>query len=222
MSRFTRLEVLNKILESHVVPLYYNKDPEICKNVLKSCYKGGLRVFEFTNRGDNAHEIFSELYKMASFDMPDLVLGAGSIIEPSTTALYIQLGAAFVVSPILNEEMAKVCNRRKVAWMPGCTSVSEVSKAEELGAEFIKIFPGDLGGPKFVKNIKGPMPWTQIMASGGVTPDPNNLKSWFDAGAAVVGMGGQLVTKEIIANNDWEKLTQLSKQIVDTVKKIFV
>lgn len=221
MPRFTRLEVLNKVLNAHVVPLYYNKDIETCKSVVKACYDGGLRVFEFTNRGDNAHEIFNELNKYAAVEMPDLVLGIGSVIEPATAALYIQLGAAFIVAPCLNEDMAKLCNRRKVAWMPGCMTVSEISKAEELGAEFVKIFPADLGGPTFVKNIKGPMPWAQIMTTGGVTPEPENLKSWFSAGAAVVGMGSQLVTKDIVANKDWAKLTQISKEVVATVEKIF-
>jgi 2-dehydro-3-deoxyphosphogluconate aldolase / (4S)-4-hydroxy-2-oxoglutarate aldolase len=221
MPRFTRLEVYNKIMEARVVPLFFHKDLETCKNVVKACYTGGLKVFEFTNRGDNAHEIFNELNKMAAKEMPDLVLGVGSVIEPATAALYIQLGAAFIVAPVLNEDMAKMCNRRKVAWMPGCMTVSEVSKAEELGAEFVKIFPADLGGPTFVKNIKGPMPWANIMTTGGVTPDPENLKSWFSVGTAAVGMGSKLVSKEIVANKDWKKLQETSKQIVDTVKEIF-
>ena len=221
MARFTRLEVYNKVMEAHVVPLYYNKDINICKSVIKACYDGGLKVFEFTNRGDNAHELFNELNKFAAKEMPELVMGVGSVIEPATAALYIQMGAAFIVSPVLNEDMAKMCNRRKIAWMPGCMTVSEISRAEELGAEFVKIFPADLGGPKFIKNIKGPMPWTQIMTTGGVTPDPENLKAWFNAGAACVGMGSQLVSKEIVANGDYDKLTAVSKDIVKTINSIF-
>jgi len=221
MPRFTRLEVYNRLMEARVVPLFFHKDFKTSKNVIKACYSGGLKVFEFTNRGDNAQEIFNELNKMAAKEMPDLVLGIGSVIEPSTAALYIQLGAAFIVSPVLNEDMAKMCNRRKVAWMPGCMTVSEVSQAEELGAEFVKIFPADLGGPAFVKNIKGPMPWTNIMTTGGVTPDPENLKSWFSVGTAAVGMGSKLVSKEIVDNKDWAKLQETSKQIVETVKEIF-
>lgn len=221
MPRFTRLEVLNKVNDAKVVPLFYHKDVEVCYNVIKACYEGGMKVFEFTNRGDNAHELFNELNKRAAKEMPDLVLGIGSVLEPSTAALYIQMGAAFIVSPVLNEDMAKMCNRRKVAWMPGCMTVSEISKAEELGAEFVKIFPADLGGPAFVKNIKGPMPWANIMTTGGVTPEADNLKAWFAAGAAVVGMGSQLVKKDIVANGDYAKLTAISKDVVKTIAEIF-
>jgi 2-dehydro-3-deoxyphosphogluconate aldolase / (4S)-4-hydroxy-2-oxoglutarate aldolase len=221
MPRFTRLQVLNKVNEAKVVPLFYHKDIDICRNVVKACYDGGLHVFEFTNRGDNANEIFNEINKIAAKEMPELVLGIGSVIEPSTAAMYIQMGAAFIVSPILNEDMAKMCNRRKVAWMPGCMTVSEISKAEELGAEFVKIFPADLGGPNFIKAVKGPMPWTQIMTTGGVTPEADNLKAWFGAGAAAVGMGSQLVTKDIVANKDWAKLTAICKEVVKTVNGIF-
>ena len=221
MPRFTRLEVLNKVMEAHVVPLYYNKDIEICRNVLKACYDGGLKVFEFTNRGDNAQEIFNELNKIAAKEMPDLIMGIGSVIEPSTAAMYIQMGAAFIVSPILNEDMAKICNRRKVAWMPGCMTVSEISKAEELGAEFVKIFPANLGGPKFIKAVKGPMPWANIMTTGGVTPDPENIKTWFDAGASCVGMGSQLITKQIVTDKDWTKLKNIAEGVVQTVNNYF-
>ena len=142
---------------------------DTCKKVLKACYDGGIRVFEFVNRGDFAHEIFSELNKYALKELPGMILGAGSIVEAATTALYIQAGANFIVSPLLNEEMAKTCNRRGVAWSPGCGTISEISKAQELGAEIVKLFPAaEIGGPSFVKAVKGPMPWTNIMPTGGV------------------------------------------------------
>src|SRR5690606_24165713 len=140
----------------------------------------GIRVFEFTNRGDYAHEVFTVLNKYAAQTLPEMILGVGSVVDAGTTSLYIQLGANFIVSPILNEDMAKVCNRRKVMWSPGCGSLSEINKAEELGAEVVKIFPGsEVGGPSFVKAVKGPCPWTNIMPTGGVTPTEDNLKGWF-------------------------------------------
>ena len=185
------------------------KTPRVCRNVIKACSDGGVKVFEFTNRGDFAHELFSDLNKWAEKEVPQLVMGVGSVVDPGTASLYIQLGANFIVSPVLNPEMAKVCNRRKVLWSPGCGSLSEISYAEELGAEIIKIFPGSsVGGPDFVKAIKGPCPWTSIMPTGGVEPTVDNLREWFEAGVTCVGIGSNLITKEIVQKKDWEGLAK--------------
>lgn len=220
MSRFTRIEVALAMKETGIVPVFYHKDLELCKKVLKACYDGGVKVFEFTNRGDYAHEVFGELNKWAAKETPDMMLGVGSVVDAGTTSLYIQLGASFIVSPILNAEMAKVCNRRKIAWSPGCGSLTEIGYAEELGAEVVKIFPGtEVGGPSFVKAVKGPFPWTSIMPTGGVEPTEENLSAWFKAGVHCVGMGSQLVTKDILANNDWAALTDKVKSALAIVKK---
>jgi len=220
MSRFTRIEVALAMKETGIVPVFYNKDLELCKKVLKACYDGGVKVFEFTNRGDYAHEVFGELNKWAAKEAPEMMLGVGSVVDAGTTSLYIQLGASFIVSPILNAEMAKVCNRRKIAWSPGCGSLTEIGYAEELGAEVVKIFPGtEVGGPSFVKAVKGPFPWTSIMPTGGVEPTEDNLSAWFKAGVHCVGMGSQLVTKDILANNDWAALTEKVKSALAIVKK---
>ena len=220
MSRFTRIEVALAMKETGIVPVFYHKDLELCKKVLKACYDGGVKVFEFTNRGDYAHEVFGELNKWAAKETPDMMLGVGSVVDAGTTSLYIQLGASFIVSPILNAEMAKVCNRRKIAWSPGCGSLTEIGYAEELGAEVVKIFPGtEVGGPSFVKAVKGPFPWTSIMPTGGVEPTEDNLSAWFKAGVHCVGMGSQLVTKDILANNDWAALTEKVKTALAIVKK---
>jgi len=209
MSRFKRITVAQKMEEGGMVPVFYSSDLAQSKAVVKACYEGGLRVFEFTNRGDFAHEVFAELRKWASIELPELMLGAGSVVDAPTAAIYIQLGADFIVSPLLNEDMAKVCNRRKILWAPGCATLSEISKAEELGAEIVKLFPGDaVGGPSFVKNILGPCPWTSIMPTGGVSPDEGNLKAWFDAGVVCVGMGSQLITKEILKTEDYSSLAE--------------
>lgn len=221
MARFSRIEVALKMKETGIVPVFFNKDLEICKQVVKACYEGGVRVFEFTNRGDYAHEVFSDLNKFAEKETPDMIMGVGSINEPGTASLYMQLGANFIVSPVLNPEMAKVCNRRKVSWSPGCGSLSEISYAEELGAEVVKIFPGtEVGGPSFVKGVKAPHPWTSIMPTGGVSPTQENLSAWFNAGVHCVGMGSKLITKEIIAEKDFAGLTQKVKEAIDIVKSL--
>ena len=208
MSRFNRIDVAVKFREAGIIPLFFHKDQDICRSAIKACYEGGSRVFEFTNRGDFAHEVFSELNKWAEKEIPDMIMGVGSIVDAGTASLYIQLGANFIVSPILNPDVAKVCNRRKILWMPGCGSASEISCAEELGAEIIKVFPGkSVGGPDFIKNMKGPCPWTSLMPTGGVEPTRDNLKAWFDAGAICVGMGSNLITKEIVQKKDWKLLS---------------
>ena len=221
MAQFSRIEVALKMEETGIVPVFFHKDIEVCKKVVKACYEGGIRVFEFTNRGDFAHEVFAELIKWSIINTPEMILGIGSIVDPGTTSLYIQLGANFVVSPVLNPEMAKVCNRRKILWSPGCGSLSEINYAEELGAEVCKIFPGSsVGGPDFVKAIKGPCPWSSIMPTGGVSPDEENLSSWIKAGVTCVGMGSQLIGANIIENNCYEELTQTAKKALKLVKAL--
>lgn len=221
MAKFSRLDVLLKMRETGVVPLYYNPDIEVCKKVIRACYEGGLHIFEFTNRGEFAHEVFAELVKWAKIELPELVLGVGSVVEPGTCSLYMQMGASFIVSPLLNEEMGKACNRRKVLWMPGCATVSEIARAEELGVEVVKAYPAALlGGPGFIKAIKAPCPWTEVMPSGGVSPDEANLKAWFDAGAFCVGMGSNLVTKKIIETGDFDQLKDNVIELVTLVEKI--
>jgi 2-dehydro-3-deoxyphosphogluconate aldolase / (4S)-4-hydroxy-2-oxoglutarate aldolase len=220
MARFTRIQVALKMAETGMVPVFYHKDIDICKKVVKACYDGGVRVFEFTNRGDYAHEVFAELNKYAAKELPEMILGVGSIVEAGTTSLYIQLGANFIVSPVLNEDMAKVCNRRKISWSPGCGSVSEISKAEELGAEIVKIFPGSqVGGPKFVEAVKGPFSWSSIMPTGGVDTSEENLSAWFKAGVTCVGMGSQLITKDVTEKGDYSKLTDECKKALEIIKK---
>lgn len=221
MAQFSRIEVALKMEETGIVPVFFHKDIEVCKKVVKACYDGGIRVFEFTNRGDFAHEVFAELIKWSIVNTPEMMLGIGSIVDPGTTSLYIQLGANFVVSPVLNPEMAKVCNRRKILWSPGCGSLSDISYAEELGAEVCKIFPGSsVGGPDFVKAIKGPCPWSSIMPTGGVTPDKENLTEWINSGVTCVGMGSQLISKRIIENNSYEELTQTAKLALMLVRDL--
>lgn len=220
MARFSRLDVCQKVIETGIVPVFYHSDLETAKQVLKACYNGGIRVFEFTNRGDFAHEIFGELEKWAINACPELILGIGSVVEAGTASLFMQLGANFVVGPMLNPEIFKVCNRRQIAYVPGCATVSEVNYAQELGAEIVKIFPGDVVGPAFVKSVKAPMPWSRVMVTGGVAPNEENLKKWFDAGVVSVGMGSNLFPADIIKAKDWNKITEICKSTFDILKKI--
>lgn len=197
-----------------VIPVFYHPDAELCKEILRASYVAGIRVFEFTNRGDFAHEVFGELNKWAAKELPELMLGVGSVVDAPTAALYIQMGTAFVVSPLLNEEMAPVCNRRKILWAPGCGSLSDIGRAEELGAEIVKIFPGSsVGGPEFVKAVKGPCPWSSIMPTGGVEPTEESLRAWFGAGVTCVGMGSNLFPKALIDAKDWGAITKTIKDI---------
>ena len=220
MARFNKMQVLDAIVSTGMVPVYYNKDVEIAKQVVKACYEGGVRAFEFTNRGDFAHEVFAELIKFATKDCPELVLGVGSIVDAGTASLYLQLGANFVVGPLFNPEIAKVCNRRLVPYTPGCGSVSEIGFAQEVGCDLCKIFPaGNVGGPSFVKNIKAPMPWSMIMATGAVEPTEENLSAWFKAGVTCVGMGSKLFPKEMIAAGNWEAISTLCRDALATIKK---
>lgn len=220
MARFNKMQVLDAIVSTGMVPVYYNKDVEIAKQVVKACYEGGVRAFEFTNRGDFAHEVFAELIKFATKECPELVLGVGSIVDAGTASLYLQLGANFVVGPLFNPEIAKVCNRRLVPYTPGCGSVSEIGFAQEVGCDLCKIFPaGNVGGPSFVKNIKAPMPWSMIMATGAVEPTEENLSAWFKTGVTCVGMGSKLFPKEMIAAGNWEAISTLCRDALATIKK---
>lgn len=212
MAKFDKIQVLAKIKETGMVPVFYHSDVEVAKQVILACYKGGVRAFEFTNRGDFAHEVFAGCVKFAAKECPELALGVGSVVDAPTASLYIQLGACFVVGPLLNADIAKVCNRRLVAYCPGCGSVSELGYAQELGCDLTKVFPGDVYGPAFVKGVMAPCPWSKIMVTGGVSPDKENLTAWIKAGAFCVGMGSKLFPKDVVASQDWNYITEKCKE----------
>lgn len=221
MAKYTRIEVVESMKSTGIVPVFYHGDLEVCKEMIKTCYEAGARVFEFTNRGDYAHEVFAELNKYVLENLDGMILGIGSVIDAGTASLYLQLGANFIVSPIVNSEMAKTCNRRKVAWVPGCGSVTEISYAEELGAEVVKIFPGSpVGGPSFVKAVKGPFPWCSIMPTGGVNPSEENLKEWFDAGVHCVGMGSKIFIKNKDGSYDVNSLKEKLEGALQYVQQL--
>ena len=220
MAKYNKLQVLTAMEQTGMVPVFYNADIEVSKKVLKACYEGGVRAFEFTNRGDFAQEVFKELVKFANKELPGMIVGIGSVVDPGTAALFLQLGANFVVGPLFNPEIAPICNRRLVPYCPGCGSVSEVGKAQELGCDLCKVFPGDVLGPKFVKGLRAPMPWSRLMVTGGVKPEKENLKGWFDAGVTCVGMGSNLFPKDLIAAGDWAGITGLCRNALNIIKEI--
>ncbi len=220
MARFTRIEVFKVMESTGLVPLFYHNNVDVAKNILKACYDGGARVLEFTNRGDFAHEVFAELNKYAATELPEMVLGVGSVTDAGAASLYMQLGANFVVTPVYREDIAIACNRKKVLWSPGCGSLTEITKAEEMGCELVKLFPGGTYGPGFIKAIKGPQPWTNVMPTGGVSPDPENLKSWFDAGVTCVGMGSKLISKDIVQSEKYDELKALVSKTIKTIEEL--
>ena len=218
MARFSKIEVIAQMKATGMVPVFYHADIEVAKKVMTACYEGGVRVFEFTNRGEFAHEIFAQLSKFAAANCPDMILGAGSVVDAGTASLYLQLGANFIVGPLFNAEVARVCNRRLVPYVPGCGTVTEIGTAQEAGCDVCKIFPaGEVGGPAFVKNVKAPMPWSMLMVTGGVEPTADNINAWMKAGVTCVGMGSKLFPKEVIAAQDWQKITEKCKEVLAVV-----
>jgi 2-dehydro-3-deoxyphosphogluconate aldolase/(4S)-4-hydroxy-2-oxoglutarate aldolase len=217
MAAFTRMQVLQTFFNSGLIPLFYNPDPEKAFQLAAACHRGGATAVEFTNRGDFAHEVFGSLVKRARIELPGLILGAGSIQDAGTAALFIQLGADFIVTPLLREDVIQTCNRRKIAVIPGVTTSSEIGRAEELGVELVKIAPGEVLGPAFLKAHHGPCPWTRAMISGGVSPDAGNLTGWFEAGASCVGMGSKLFTKEIVERGDYARLENNVRSVIEII-----
>jgi len=215
------MAVLTALMDQGVIPVFYHPDVEVCKKVIQACADGGAPCIEFTNRGDFASHVFYEVTRHFASADPRVIMGVGSIVDAPTAGIYIANGAKFVVGPILNADVAKVCNRRKIPYSPGCGSASEISYAEELGCEIVKVFPGSsVGGPDFVKAVLGPMPWTRIMPTGGVDPDEASVKKWFGAGIVAAGMGTKLITQELLDAGDYAGITAKVRETVDLIKKV--
>ena len=221
MARFTRLDVLTTMVDIGVVPLFHHSDPETAKQAVAALARGGARIVEFTNRGDHALEAFVELEKFTAAAYPQVILGVGSVIDAPTAAAFINAGASFVVCPSLDAEVVRLCNRRKVGVVPGCATTTEIVTAHELGCEIVKAFPGgQLGGPGFVKAVRGPIPSASIMPTGGVDITEESLTAWFEAGVACVGIGSKLVRKDLIEAGDWEALEQAMSDVIGIVSRL--
>ena len=220
MAKFNKIDTIGIIKNTGIVPVFYNKDAEITKKVVKACYDGGIRAFEFTNRGDGAADVFKEVMAFVRKECPQMALGAGTILDAPTAVLYMQMGADFLVSPCMAEDVVKVANRRGVPYSPGCGTVTEIVKAMELGCDLVKVFPaGNVGGPSFVKNILGPLPWAMVMCTGAVEPTEENLTAWAKSGVTAVGMGSKLFPKDTVASGKWEEISSLCRQCLQWFKK---
>ncbi len=216
-----RMTVLTAMMGQGVIPVFYHPDAETCVNVIQACANGGARCIEFTNRGDFAAHVFLDVARHFAKADPSVIMGVGSVVDAPTAGIYIANGAKFVVGPILNADVAKVCNRRMIPYSPGCGSASEISWAQELGCEIVKVFPGEsVGGPTFVKNVLGPMPWTRIMPTGGVDPDEKSLREWFGAGIVAAGMGSKLITNDLLKAGDWKGIEDRVRKTVDLIASI--
>ena len=213
-----RMAVLTAMMDQGVIPVFYHPDAEIAAKVIQACANGGAKCIEFTNRGEFAAHVFNEVTRHFASADPSVIMGVGSIVDAPTAGIYIANGARFVVGPLLNPDVAKVCNRRKIPYSPGCGSATEIGYAEELGCEIVKVFPGgSVGGPDFVKNVLGPMPWTRIMPTGGVDATEESLRAWFGAGVIAVGIGSNLITKSLLDAKDYGGI---EKRVSDTVQLI--
>ena len=220
MARFPRLHVLNTMIATGLVSVFHHAEGDVATAIGGALARGGARVIEFTNRGDRAFEVFSALERYCHSEHPGVIVGAGSVVDATTAGLYIDLGANFIVGPVLNAEVARLCNRRKVAYSPGCGTASEISQAEELGCEIVKLFPGGLvGGPSFVKALRGPCPWTLVMPTGGVDITEESLRAWFEAGVACVGIGSKLIARDIVATGDWALLERRVAEVLELIRR---
>lgn len=216
-----RLAVLAQMIDQGVIPVFYHPDPEVCAKVIQACANGGAKAIEFTNRGDFAAHVFLDVTRHFAKADPSVVMGVGSIVDAPTAGLYIANGANFVVGPMLNPEVARLCNRRMIAYSPGCGSVTEISEAQELGCEIVKVFPGtQVGGPEFVKSVLGPMPWTKIMPTGGVDPTEASLKAWFGAGIVAAGIGSKLISQDLLDAGDYAGIEARVRDTVNLIRTI--
>ena len=216
-----RLAVLAAMIDQGVIPVFYHPDAEVCKNVIQACANGGAKCVEFTNRGDFAWHVFMEVTRHFQKADPSVIMGVGSVVDAPTAGLYMANGANFVVGPILNAEVARACNRHCIPYSPGCGSASEISEAQELGCEIVKVFPGSsVGGPEFVSNVLGPMPWTKLMPTGGVDPTEESLTKWFKAGIVAAGIGSKMITKELLAAKDYKGIEKKVAETIALIRKI--
>jgi len=216
-----RMTVLSAMIDQGVIPVFYHPDVEVCKKVIQACANGGAKCIEFTNRGEFAAHVFFEVTRHFAKADPSVIMGVGSVVDAPTAGIFIANGAKFVVGPLTNPDVAKLCNRRKIPYSPGCGSASEIGYAEELGCEIVKVFPGgSVGGPDFVKAMLGPCPWTRIMPTGGVDATEESLTQWFKAGVACVGIGSNLITKELLAAKDYAGVENKVRETIALIRKI--
>jgi 2-dehydro-3-deoxyphosphogluconate aldolase/(4S)-4-hydroxy-2-oxoglutarate aldolase len=212
--------VQQSVFKEKILPLFYNDSIETSIAVLKTLYDAGIRIVEYTNRGEQALDNFIALKKIVNEEMPDLLLGAGTIKTTVDAQLFIIAGADFIVCPIVNAEVAIIVNKAGLLWIPGCMTATEIFTAESNGATIVKIFPANILGPKYISAIKDLFPGLLFMPTGGIEISKANLSDWFSAGVCAVGLGSQLVSKSITEKKDYKKLHMLTKEALELVNDI--
>lgn len=210
----TKEQIIDLMLETKVIPLFYEGDKETARKLVDACYEGGARVIEFTNRGDKAPEVFADLVSYCNEKYPSLAMGIGSVANKEQVDQFVELGAHFLVSPFISEELAKASAAHNILWTGGCATLSEMNQAYSWGVPLMKAFPGNILGPAFIKAAKAPCPYFKIMPTGGVKPTEENLKEWFAAGASCVGMGSQLFVKNEDGSFNIPRITELLKNSI--------
>jgi len=218
MAKFFRHKVVEEALRVGLVPVFYNGDVEVAMGVVQACVEGGARLIEFTNRGDRAIHVFNELSKRLDEELPEAILGAGTVVDPPTAALYINSGANFIVGPSFSLEVARLCNRRKVLYVPGCQTPTEISEAEEMGAEIIKLFPASALSPDFVRDLRGPSPQTLLMPSGGIAFNEGDVSKWVKAGAVALNMGSALIRRDLMAEHRYGEVREGVERCIGWIK----
>lgn len=213
---FTKEEILAEFSRTRFVPLFTHDNPEETFQGVRIAYNAGVRTFEFTNRRPNSFATFSYLIKNRS-EYPDLMLGIGTVMDAATTEKYINAGADFIISPIMKPEMAAVCRRRDTLWIPGCATLNEIVTANDLGAELVKLFPGNVLGPAFVSSIKPVVPDLKLLITGGVEPTRESITTWLGAGATCVGLGSKLFSSEIFEQKSWSTLEGRIRLILSVI-----
>ncbi len=212
----------DELIKAGMIPVFYHEDLEVCKNVIRACYNGGLRVFEYTNRGDKALENYPYLKEFIKVNCEGMLLGIGSINNAKQAESFIKIQADFIVSPIFDKSISIICKTNNTYWIPGCATLSEISSAENEGADIIKIFPGNVLGPDFVKAVRGPMPHLKLMPTGGVSIEKENLEGWFKAGVVCVGIGSNLLIKKAVDSPDiLESMVYKTLRLIDEIKNDF-
>ena len=213
-------ELLKRIPEQGILPLYFYKDLEVSIEVLRALYKAGIRMVEYTNRGEAALQNFKKMREVRDTEMKDMYLGIGTIKNSHAAETYIEAGADFIICPGLVEEVATVADKNKILWVPGCMTPSEIIRAENMGAKMIKLFPGNILGPEFMSAIKALFPYLLFMPTGGVSLDKENIAAWFKAGVSAVGMGSKLISKQLLEEKNYAKIEELTKEAMSIVKSL--
>jgi 2-dehydro-3-deoxyphosphogluconate aldolase/(4S)-4-hydroxy-2-oxoglutarate aldolase len=219
MSSLPRNRVIEEILMVGLIPVFYNNQIDVSQKVAEACSKGGANVLEFTNRGNRAHIVFSKLASWCDRELPEIILGTGTILDIATASLYINNGANFIVGPSFNPDVAKICNKHKVLYIPGCQTPTEISEAEKLGAEIIKLFPANVVTPKFIETILGPMPQTLIMPSGGVRLDREEITKWIKSGAIALNMGSDIIKKDLVEQGNYEEIKKNVQKCLSWIRE---